>query len=335
MMLPKIITTLLLFSSLGESKAKKHKGKDPKLKYGSQGNKIALCIDGDECNRLMQMKLNRLFEIDANGTDVGNAAKNFNNPNFVSYDWSAPEDILLDDNSTDVIGTRIRLDTDLLIGKLKDGKYASFTLITDFFYNDTEVNYGNETINVAAGSMKFSILVGNWPWASEDNGLAFGVKLKVKTRTGKDAPNNPKRRQRENNGTASIIIEQLELGDGMFIDSPLTAIIDDESFGSVTTTVEAATDDDGISIDWILPHFNTTLYYDPVMAEGQEQQQEQNNEEREGEGGDKEQEHEKNDEESEQQQQQEDEGEDDDNSGVSLSMLCPLLGILLYSVLVS
>lgn len=326
MVLPKIITALLLFSSLGESKPKKRKGK-ARLKLSSQGHKIALCIDGDECNRLMQMKLSRLYEVDVNGTDVGNAAKNFNNQKFVSYNWSVPEDILLGDNNTDVIGSRVQLDTDLLVGKPNDGKYATFSLITDMFHNDTEVIYGNETINVLAGSMKFSLLVGNWPWADENNGLSFGVKLKAKTRTGKDASNNPKRRQRRNNGTDSIVIEQLELGDGMFIDSPLNAIIDDEIFGDVTTTVEAATDDDGISIDWILPHFSSSLYYDPIMAEGQEQLQQQDE-----------------DDESDHQQQQndddigpdeveEEEEEKEGNSGNSLSAIYSLCTLLLFSAL--
>jgi hypothetical protein len=70
-----------------------------------------------------------------------------------------------------------------------------------------------------------------------------------------------------------------DLGDGMFLESPTVAIIDDEFAGNVTTTIEAATDDSGISIDWILPHFNASIFYDPIMAEGPEQQPQIDNDE--------------------------------------------------------
>jgi hypothetical protein len=135
--------------------AKQHGKQWPaKFESKSQGHKITLCVDGaDVCNRRwMEMKLSRLLEVDANGTDVGNSAKNFNNPNFVNYTWSTPESILDDQNVS--IGTRVRLDTDLLIGKPKDDNYASFSLITELFSNDTTVIYANETIEVAKNAMK-------------------------------------------------------------------------------------------------------------------------------------------------------------------------------------
>ena len=278
-MMMKISTTLfLLLVSLVESKAVNTESNGLlKFESKSQGHKITLCVDGiDECNRLMEMKLSRLLEVDANGTDVGNVAKNFNNPNFVNYTWSTPESILDDQNVT--IGTRVRLDTDLLIGKPKDDNYASFSLITELFSNDTTVIYANETIDIAKNAMKFSILCSDWPFVSDLNSLAFGIKLRVKTRTGKDVPDNPRRRQRNSsNESTSIVIETLDLGDGMFLDSPTIAIIDDEFAGNVTTTIEAATDDSGISIDWILPHFNASLFYDPIMAEGPEEQPQTDN----------------------------------------------------------
>jgi hypothetical protein len=278
LMMIKISTTaFLLLVSLVESRPNTEN--NGLLKYGSQsqGHKITLCVDGaDVCNRSMEMKLSRLLEVDNNGTDVGNAAKNFNNPNFVNYNWSTPERILDEQNVS--IGTRVRLDTDLLIGKPKDENYASFSLITELFSNDTTVIYANETIEVAKNAMKFSILCSEWPFVSDLNSLAFGIKLRVKTRSGKDVPDSPRRRQRNSsNESTSIVIETLDLGDGMFLDSPLVAIIDDEFAGNVTTTIEAATDDSGISIDWILPHFNVSLFYDPIMAEGPEEQPETGN----------------------------------------------------------
>ena len=322
LMVMKISTTLfLLFVPLVESKP------NSLLKYDSQsqGHRITLCVDGiDECNRKMEMKLNRLYEVDSNGTDVGNAAKNFNNPNFVNYTWSTPESILDDQNVS--IGTRVRLDTDLLIGKPKDDNYASFSLVTELFSHDTNVTYANETIEVAANAMKFSILCSDWPFVSDLNSLAFGIKLRLKTRTGRDVPDNPRRRQRNSsNESTSIVIETLDLGDGMFLDSPAVAIIDDEFAGNVTTSIEAA-DDSGISIDWILPHFNARLFYDPIMAEGPEEQPQTGN-----------------DDESDDENNQddinnpvvgdEDQSSDDEiNSASSFSFLLPVLITLIHSL---
>jgi len=120
----------------------------------------------------------------------------------------------------------------------------------------------------------------------------------------------------------------------MFLDSPTVAISDDEFAGNVTTTIEAATDDSGISIDWILPHFNASIFYDPIMAEGPEEQPQIDNDDNpvvgdEDESSDGEPQTEKED----NPVVVDEDGSSDDeiNSASSFSFLLPVLITLIYS----
>ena len=77
-MMMKISTTLfLLLVSLVESKPVNMESNGLlKFESKSQGHKITLCVDGaDVCNRKIEMKLNRLFEVDNNGTDLATQLK--------------------------------------------------------------------------------------------------------------------------------------------------------------------------------------------------------------------------------------------------------------------
>ena len=64
-----------------------------------------------------------------------------------------------------------------------------------------------------------------------------------------------------------MTIESLQLGDNMHLDSPEYCILDYVNGGNVTTAVEPASDEDGISIEWRFPHFKEHLYYDPLMVD--------------------------------------------------------------------
>ena len=163
--------------------------------------------------------------------------------------------------------TRSQLDAHVRVGKKKDNRFAYFSMLTEIYQDETEIEYANETLLVPSGGFEFSVNITDWPWkdGNTDNGLSFGVRLNVNTRQGRGVLDKPDiLEQLQGNFT----VERLDFGDGMFIDSPTLCIVDDNSFADVSTTTVADGDDDqGIAIDWIFPHFDTVLYYDPIMGD--------------------------------------------------------------------
>ena len=204
---------------------------------------------GDACNHYAMLQLDRLVEVDQNGTNVGHKAQNFNQ---AEYTWHEPEDT----NDTNI--TRKQLDAYVSVGKTKDNLFANFSMVTEVFHTETVIEYANETLVVPSNSFKFSINVSDWPWKDDnkENGLSFGVKLKVKTRHGQNAT------KLQGNSTG----KSLDFGDGMFMDSPSLCIVDGGIFANVSTTT-SATVDGQIDIDWEFPHFENQLYYDPIIGD--------------------------------------------------------------------
>ena len=255
-------------SDSGTSSEYSHKPKRSSriaAQYGSKGGMIRFCLDGEDCNQLMQMKLNRLYEVDVNGSDAGNKAENFNK---ADYEWLAPEDI--HDTYGTKVSTRVKLLAYVRVGKIKDDLYANFSMTTEVFYENATVEYAGSSFDVMEGALKFSINVTDWPWKDPNGELKFGVKLKIKTKKGKDAKNKPDRKKIR--GDSKVPVERLDLGDNMYLDSPETCILDYDNYDNVTTTTEAAADSDGISIDWTFPHFDTNMYYDPAMGDASDPQ---------------------------------------------------------------
>ena len=236
------------------------------IQHGSKGNHVRFCLDNDEdCNHMMQMKLNRLFEVDENGNGVSNKAQNFN---AAVYSWSDPEYKVDDADNSSIISVRERMDARVRVGKPNDNMFANFSMTVEVYFSDTIIHYANDTINITAGEMKFSIEIEDWPWKDTSNFLSFGAKVKVKTRLGNDIQGNATDRLELELGNSggNMAIERFELGDDMFIDSPYPVILDYNNIAQ--TVVETGSlGDDGIEIDWTFPHFDEHLHYDPVMGD--------------------------------------------------------------------
>jgi len=245
-----------------------------RMNFGKHGHQVTFCMDGETCRHLMRLKLNRLYEVDLNGTDVGNKAQHFRT---AEYTWARPEYILNEETGANT-STRVRLDANVLVGNKSDDVYANFSMITEIFYENATIQYANDSMSVTNGSFKFSVNITNWPWKDNntENRLSFGVRLQVKTRKGKRAPKTPERRARKE---GKIKLERMNLGDEMFLDSPSTCVVDYDTLANATTSVDASIDDenDGIAIDWTFPHFETNLYYDPVMGDNSDTPVEEEN----------------------------------------------------------
>lgn len=227
--------------------------------YGKKGGLIRLCMDGDACTQLMQLKLWKLVEVDEEGEKVLQA-KNFNQ---ADYEWSAPA-YTLDYNDTKVsmkVGFNARLAFKNSIQAETDFQFSS-----EIFFQDRQVEYEGtgEYFNVSAGALKFSVNITNWPWQDPANRLKFGIRLKIKTKRGRNANRNPKKRRR---GAAKRAIDRLSLGDGVYLDSNEMCVLDG-NIGTVATKTDAPSDEsDSLDIDWEFPYFENNMYYDPVLGE--------------------------------------------------------------------
>ncbi|KAL7530819.1 hypothetical protein ACHAWF_003528 [Thalassiosira exigua] len=148
---------------------------------------------------MMQMKLFRLYEVDCESqTNVGNMAENFNR---ADYTWLEPEYVT--DDAGNNVSTRQKMEARVVVGKPKDGLLADFAMTTNLFVSNATVTYGNDSLGIPVGGVKFSIDISGWPWKNESatNCLKFGVKLKIKSRFGNHIEDVPDRlRSGSNNG---------------------------------------------------------------------------------------------------------------------------------------
>ena len=239
--------------------AENHKDnkKNAVVKYGKLGHKVEFCIDGDQCNQLMRMKFNRLFEVDANGTEVGNKAQNFN---VAEYIWT-PSEYTMDENGTNV-STRVRK-SKILCMQISRCSQKSFTKTLKWSMGMKRYSRTTEPSNFPSTSQ-----IGRGKMAPRKTAWVLGLNSKSKRK--EERTLQTIQSEQSTQKATNVEVERMDLGDGMFMDSPSNCIIDYEVLDNVTTSIEPATTDDGISIDWIFPYFEKNLYYDPMMGDNSE-----------------------------------------------------------------
>lgn len=158
-----------------------------------------------------------------------------------------------------VRGTRVSFSSTVKVGgNGPNSETANFTMTTITYHEDGTAQNGNETIFVPKDGLKFSIEVSDWPFLSADNFLQFGVDLRVQKGDGTDAtlqsgsgtPNGPRN-------------QRFDLGDGLSLDAPSTAVIDGMQ-ADIVSTMDVSSNRQ--SLDWTFPAFESTLYYDPFIG---------------------------------------------------------------------
>ena len=225
-------------------------------RYGKKGGMVQFCFDEDECKHVIMLKLFKLVEHTADG-DVAQKAENFNKADF---NWSEPLTETSDDGTERI---KVQLNSNITVGKPADPIKAQFTMDT-FIYVDAGFSMnGNQTLDIPKNALKFSISIKNWPWKNASNYLTFGLAMKVRTKGGKDGAKNPERKRgRGRDGKVS----RFELGGGAFMDSPELCEIDGET-QEVMSTLTSDIGNDGVLLAWSFPHFETSLFYDPVIGD--------------------------------------------------------------------
>jgi hypothetical protein len=200
--------------------------------------------------------MDRLREIDSSGGTTKNKVSAFASHDFT---WSQPEEIDIMTNGSDLArGTRVSFSAHVRVGNSSpNAPKANFTMETITYHTNGTAENGNTTIIVPEGALKFTIEVTGWPFLNTNNSLQFGVDIRVNHRNGLKLEVKPP------NGTDSSGGTKFNLGDGLLIDIPTTAVLDGEQ-----KAIEASLNVDGVrqTLQWTFPSFQSSLYYDPVIS---------------------------------------------------------------------
>lgn len=142
---------------------------------------------------------------------------------------------------------------------------------TFVFTGAATIEYGNETLEMSATSLKYNVKSTNWPFCDQGNSLQVNMDVKVKgdkppkmekkdmekeeeerKKSGKKGKGVKGKKFKANAGKLDLEMDlpELTLVDGSLVDSD----IDMDAKGSKT------------SITCIFPHFNETLLYDPTAS---------------------------------------------------------------------
>jgi hypothetical protein len=151
---------------------------------------------------------------------------------------------------------------------------GSVKIQTIIFMDDAEVPYGNYTVYIKKGAMKWNIEATNWPFCSADNGLAFQINIKMPSDESGSAPGKPKRMKEEGEkpaeregGRKGPPLEQFKAdaggNAGVRMDLPRLALLDGVA---ANTTVNFYDNGGRTVIELIFPAFNSTLVYDPAVT---------------------------------------------------------------------
>ena len=209
------------------------------------------------CNgRFVQLKMDRLREVDSTGTVTNNKVSSFASQ---QYTWSQPEEIDIVSDGTAVRGTKVSFTAELRVGSnAPSAPRANFFMETITYHTNGTAQNGNQTIFVPQGALKFTMGVENWPFLDAGNFLQFGIDVRANQRDGTDLGLD--------SATEASINQkevQFNLGDGLFIGVPKTAVLD-----GAQRDIEAALDFGASrqSIDLTFPSFQTSLFYDPVVG---------------------------------------------------------------------
>lgn len=224
-------------------------------KFGDGGAQIDLSPAGNySSGQLITLKMSRLQEIDSANSTV-QQAKNFNSMGASWTDFA-----LLTINGSDAYTSSFVATFKVADSKSNESTTSTTFNLTATIYtgNGTAMN-GNQTIDVPAGALKFSVSVLSWPFANTANRLRFGVELKTRGKKGGDGA-APKKGPKSGNHTH---LDRVDMGEGMFMDAPTLAVVDDQ-VKAIVSFVESKGPKS--ELVWVFPSFDTSLYYDPVLG---------------------------------------------------------------------
>jgi len=238
-------------------------GKAPKLKVFPGGTK-------DKESTWYMLEFGAVEEVDSAGKKVSDRSI----PSLAaekSITWSQESTLV---NGTGATKTRMELYLNETFkqackggkGRLPDNQ--SFISIETFVFSGAAtIEYGNETLEVVASSLKYNVRSTNWPFCDEGNSLDVKVKGdKPPKMEEKDMAKEAEARMKSGKKGKGVKGKKFKANAGkrdLEMDLPTLVLVD-----GVLTDSEVEMDAKGTktSITFSFPHFNQTLLYDPTAG---------------------------------------------------------------------
>jgi hypothetical protein len=231
---------------------KKNNERGPRGGFGlqKQGGRLQLCPSGDCTETVLDITMEKMVELDDAGKPTQQRVKNFKTMDFV---WSAPVTTL---NEEGVNVTTSEFEAILPVEKADTN--ITYKAKVDFYQGNGTALNGEQVIDVPAGALKFGVWIESWPFLSDNNTLHLGLNVKTRNKKGESKPKADLKRGRGRDKK----IERLDLGDSLFLDSPILAEVDGE-MKNISTTITA--NEGFVLIEYEFPKFSK-MYYDPVLG---------------------------------------------------------------------
>ena len=130
--------------------------------------------------RFVQLKMDRLREINSSGQQTPNKVSAFASQDFT---WSEPVETDVNGNDSETVrGTLVSFSSPVRIGgNGPNAPTANFTMTTITYHENGTAQNGNDTIFVPEGALKFTIEIDGWPFLDTENSLEFGVDVREET----------------------------------------------------------------------------------------------------------------------------------------------------------
>ncbi|CEG44615.1 uncharacterized protein PHALS_00962 [Plasmopara halstedii] len=222
--------------------------------FDSKGVKMEVCPSGDcKTGKFMQLTVTSLTELDSKGVKV-ESVTTFKPKDS---DWTAIAEETV--NGVSVSSTTFVSTVEVGTTKTPVG----FNLTAKIFQGNATVLYGSQNLSVPAGSLKFTVDMGIWPFANLANTLSLAIKLDAKGPKGSDIGKPAKKLQASSGKNTTV--QRVSMGDSMFMDAPSIVILDGVEKNVTNSSVVTVGAD--TFFEWVFPNFAKTLHYDPVLGD--------------------------------------------------------------------
>jgi hypothetical protein len=197
-------------------------------------------VDDEDDGKFVRVDLRSLEETGSNNRVSSFASQD--------YEWIGPD--ILTINGTNI--TRVEYDSTLRVSP-GNGRTAEFNFVTEISEEPFTVEYGNETIEVAPGTLKFSFSLEGWPFESEDSRVVLALRL-----------------QSPNGGLDNTTEEDDEMmnnvvADSFYLDAPSFAICNDDGVETQEDVgITYTRNGNNLIIEYDLPNC-PSIFYDPTI----------------------------------------------------------------------
>lgn len=174
----RVLALLLLIAAISFAQDRQVDVGSTRVEFVGRSGQLRFCkLDDDGSNstscqgRFVQLKMDRLREIDSSGQQTSNKVSAFASQDFT---WSEPVETNVAGNDTDdtAVGTLVSFSSPVRVGgNGPNAPTANFTMTTITYHENGTAQNGNETIFVPEGALKFTIEIDNWPFLDSDNSL--------------------------------------------------------------------------------------------------------------------------------------------------------------------